>query len=186
MHQIKISVFCRSPQRKYPEDSKKEEYHPEIAKISKEYKDVFPKALPKGIPPERGENFDIKFLSEVKQENKPIYRIVHKKQEVRSNICELTEHEFIIPNASPLASSVLFISKKDVSLRFCVECWWLNAVTVQISNPIPSRTLIAWKHYVVEPSPRLRADVAPHSPWLPRRTIDELAIFLTIKGKILQ
>ena len=46
-------------------------------------------------------------------------------------------HSIIKPAASPWASSVVLVRKKDNSLRFCIDYRQLNRVTVRDSYPLP-------------------------------------------------
>ena len=50
---------------------------------------------------------------------------------------EMKAHGIIEPTASPWASNVMLVRKKDNSLRFCIDCRQLNRVTVRDSYPLP-------------------------------------------------
>jgi len=50
---------------------------------------------------------------------------------------EMKAHGIIEPAASPWASNVVLVRKKDNSLLFCIDYRQLNRVTVQDSYPIP-------------------------------------------------
>lgn len=77
----KVSCFDVLLKENSPDRPEKADHHPKIAKIFKEYNEVFPKALSKGLPPDRAENSDIKPLSEAKRKNEPMYRMSHREQE---------------------------------------------------------------------------------------------------------
>ena len=50
---------------------------------------------------------------------------------------ELLEKEYIRPSASLWGSPVLFVKKKDESMRMCIDCRSLNVVTIKNKYPLP-------------------------------------------------
>ena len=50
---------------------------------------------------------------------------------------ELLEKGFIRPSVSPWGALVLFVKKKDVTLRLCVDYRQLNKMTVKNKYPLP-------------------------------------------------
>nr|CAB3504899.1 unnamed protein product [Digitaria exilis] len=102
-----------------------------------EYPDVFPDDLP-GLPPDR----DIEFEINLEPGTAPIaqrpYRMsVDELEELKKQLHELKEKGYIRPSASPWASPVLFVKKKDGSMRMCIDYRALNAVTIKNKYPLP-------------------------------------------------
>jgi transposase InsO family protein len=56
---------------------------------------------------------------------------------LREQLDELLELGYIQPSTSPWAAPVLFVKKKDGSLRLCVDYRGLNAVTTKNKYPLP-------------------------------------------------
>ena len=57
--------------------------------------------------------------------------------ELKEQIQELLEKGFIRPSVSPWSAPILFIKKKDGSLRMCIDYRQLNAVTIKNKYPLP-------------------------------------------------
>jgi hypothetical protein len=102
-----------------------------------EYPDVFPYDLP-GMPPDR----DVEFVIELQPGTAPIserpYRMPPKElAELQNQLQEFLDKGYIRPSSSPWGSPVLFVQKKDGSLRMCVDYRPLNAVTIKNKYPLP-------------------------------------------------
>ena len=52
--------------------------------------------------------------------------------EIDHQVDELIDNDFIEPAASPWASNVVMVKKKDGSFRLCVDYRRLNSVTIRI------------------------------------------------------
>ncbi|KAL0428120.1 UNVERIFIED_CONTAM: Retrovirus-related Pol polyprotein from transposon.6 [Sesamum latifolium] len=57
--------------------------------------------------------------------------------ELKKQLEELLEKGFIQPSTSPWGAPVLFVKKKDGSMRLCVDYRQLNRVTVKNKYPLP-------------------------------------------------
>jgi len=58
-------------------------------------------------------------------------------KELKEQLRELQEKGYIRPSSSPCGSPVLFVRKKDGSLRMCIDYRSLNEVTVKNKYPLP-------------------------------------------------
>lgn len=58
--------------------------------------------------------------------------------ELKHQLKDLLEKGFITPNISPCDSPVLFMYKKDISLRICIDYCQLNKVLIKNKYLIPS------------------------------------------------
>jgi len=50
---------------------------------------------------------------------------------------KLLDKGFIRPSASPWGASVLFVKKKDGSMRLCIDYRELNKITIKNRYPLP-------------------------------------------------
>ena len=57
--------------------------------------------------------------------------------ELKSQRKDLLEKGFIRPSISPWSALVLFVKKKDGSLRMCIDYCQLNKVTIKNKHPLP-------------------------------------------------
>jgi hypothetical protein len=79
---------------------------------------------------------------ELKPGTTPIYKTPYRMAtlelaELMEHIKKLLEKGFIRPSSSPWGAPVIFIPKKDVTQRLCVDYRALNEVTVKNKYPLP-------------------------------------------------
>jgi hypothetical protein len=105
--------------------------------VVQQYPNVFPEELP-GMPPDR----DIEFIIDLIPEKAPIakrpYRMAPTElAELKEQLKELQQKGYIRPSSSPWGAPVLFVKKKDESMRMCVDYRSLNEVTIKNKYPLP-------------------------------------------------
>ena len=105
--------------------------------VVNEFPDVFPEELP-GLPPEREIEFTIDVLPDTQPISIPPYRMAPAElKELKEQLRDLLEKGFIRPSTSPWGAPVLFVRKKDGSLRMCIDYRQLNKVTIKNRYPLP-------------------------------------------------
>lgn len=94
---------------------------------------------PTGVPPSRfGSDFKIKLEPGSSPTWGPVYRMSPAElEEVRKQLDVLLQNGWIRPSESPYGAPILFVRKKDGSLRMCVDYRRLNAITVKNRAPLP-------------------------------------------------
>ncbi|KAL0404877.1 UNVERIFIED_CONTAM: Transposon Ty3-G Gag-Pol polyprotein [Sesamum radiatum] len=118
-------------------DSKKVNPTLEEIPVVRDFREVFPDDLP-GLPPHREVDFAIETLPGVSPISIAPYRMAPVElQELKKQLEELLEKGFIQPSISPWGAPVLFVKKKDGSMRLCVDYRQLNRVTVKNKYPLP-------------------------------------------------
>ena len=109
--------------------------------VPPEYHDliqVFSKKKADKLPPHRKHDHKIILEEETKPGYCPLYRMsTEELQTVKEYLQENLQKGFIQGSSSPFASPVLFVKKKDGSLRFCVDYRKLNAITKKDRYPLP-------------------------------------------------
>lgn len=67
----------------------------------------------------------------------PYHMAPNEMIELRKQIEEVLEKGFIQPSVSLWGAPVLFVKKKDGSLRLCIDYRELNKITVKNKYPLP-------------------------------------------------
>jgi hypothetical protein len=105
--------------------------------VVREFPDVFPDDL-LGMPPERVIEFKIELQPGTTPISKAPYKMSREElTELKLQLKDLLDKGFICPSSSLWGCPALFVSKKDKSLRLCVDYQPLNVVTIKNKYPLP-------------------------------------------------
>jgi hypothetical protein len=105
--------------------------------VVSEYLDVFPAELTE-VPPDREVEFAIDLMPMAEPVSRTLYRMASAElAELKEQLQELLTQGFIWPSVSPWDAPVLFVKKKDGTLRMCRDYRGLNDMTVKNKYPLP-------------------------------------------------
>ncbi|GKG16515.1 hypothetical protein Tco_0361472 [Tanacetum coccineum] len=91
-----------------------------------------------GLPPIQEIKFQIELTHGAMPVAKYPYRLAPSElEELSGQLEELQGKGFIQPSSSPWGASVLFVKKKDGSLRMCIDYKEFNKLTVKNHYPLP-------------------------------------------------
>jgi hypothetical protein len=102
-----------------------------------DFPDVFPDDL-SGVPPDRKIESQIDLLLGAQPVANVPYRLAPSEmKELIAHLQDLLDKGFISPSVSPWGAPVLFVKKKDGSMRMCIDYRELNKCTVKNRCPLP-------------------------------------------------
>ena len=105
--------------------------------IVRDYPDVFPEELPE-LPPKREVEFTIELVPRTTHISKAPYRMAPLElKDLKSQFQEMLDIGFIRPGVSPWEAPMLFVKKKNGTLRLCIDHKELNKVTNKKKYPFP-------------------------------------------------
>ena len=103
-----------------------------------DFRDVFNKACADTLPAHQLYDLRIELKEGTTPSFGPIYSLsLYELRTLREFIDEHLAYGFICPTRSPCGAPVLFIKKKDGSLRLCVDFRGLNRITKKDRYPLP-------------------------------------------------
>ena len=118
-------------------DSKRGQVNFKNIPVIREFPDVFPEELP-GIPPEREVDLSIEVVQGMTPISRAPYRVAPTElKELKTQLQGLLDKGFIRPGILPWGASILFVKKKDDTLRMCIDYRQINKVTVKNKYPLP-------------------------------------------------
>jgi hypothetical protein len=98
---------------------------------------VFLEEVP-GLPPRRDIGFSIELALGVVPVSRTPYRMsTPELVELKLQLKEMMDKGYIRPSVSPCGAPVLFVKKKDITLRLCIDYRQLNKVTIKNKYPLP-------------------------------------------------
>jgi hypothetical protein len=99
------------------------------------YSDVFSEVT--GLPSDQEVEFFIELMSGTQPIHKVPYRMaLTELRELKKQLQQLLDWGFIQPSVSPWGAPVLFVKKKDGSMRMCTDYRELNRVTIKNKYPL--------------------------------------------------
>ncbi|KAL8148093.1 hypothetical protein AgCh_005438 [Apium graveolens] len=105
--------------------------------VVNEFLDVFPNDLP-GLPQDREIEFAIDLACGTEPVSKAPYRMAPvEMKELATQLQDLLEKGVIRPSVSPWGAPVLFVKKKDGSMRLCIDYRELNMLTIKNKYTLP-------------------------------------------------
>ena len=103
-----------------------------------DFADVFDKRNADKLPPHRPYDHEIRLEPGTKPPFGPIYSLSERElDELSTYIKDNIAKGFIQPSTSPAALPILFVKKKDGSLRLCVDYRAINKITIKNRYPLP-------------------------------------------------
>lgn len=111
---------------------------PRVKPILDDFPDVFPDELPLELPPNRPCDHRIRLEPGALPPWRPIYRMSPLELDaMKEELERLLKNGSIEPSVSPFGAPVIFVKKKDGSLRMCMDYRALNKITIKNRFPIP-------------------------------------------------
>ena len=95
-------------------------------------------SLPAGLPPSREVDHKIELVPGSRPTSRPTFRMsASELAELKKQLEELVKAGFIQPSKSPFGAPILFVKKKDGTMRMCVDYRALNEITVKNKYALP-------------------------------------------------
>jgi hypothetical protein len=103
----------------------------------RKYRDVFLEEV-SGLPLRRDIDFSIELAPGVVSVSRTPYRMsTPDLVELKFQLREMMDKGYIRPSVSPWGAPVLFVEKKEDTLRLCIDYRQLNKVTIKNKYPLP-------------------------------------------------
>ena len=111
---------------------------PELPQQYKEFEDVFSEENADSLPPLEGRQHAIELEGDTEPPYSSIYALSEKELGILREYLEASEAKgWIRRSKSPAGAPILFVPKKDGTLRLCVDYRGLNKITVKNRYPLP-------------------------------------------------
>jgi hypothetical protein len=105
--------------------------------VLREFRDMFVDEIPE-LPPRREIDFSIDLLLDSAPVSKAPYRMsLPELTELKIQLQELLDKEYIRPSVSPWGAPILFVKNKDGNLRLCIDYRQMKKMTIKNKYPLP-------------------------------------------------
>ena len=112
--------------------------NPVIQHLITEFNDVLTARLPPGLPPKRAIDHKINILPGSTPPAKAPYKLnATQLAELKKQLIELETSSFIRLSNSPYGAPIIFVTKKDGTMRMCMDYRALNKITIKGKYPLP-------------------------------------------------
>ncbi|KAM1561039.1 hypothetical protein ACFX1Z_004214 [Malus domestica] len=119
----------------------------EDVRVVRYFLDVFPEDLP-GLPPNKEVEFVIDLLPGTNPISLTPYRMAPAElRELKVQLQVLVDKGFIQPSTSPWGALVLFVRKKDGTLRLCIDYRQLNRLKIKNEDVPKTAFRTRYGHY---------------------------------------
>ncbi|XP_073035216.1 uncharacterized protein [Primulina eburnea] len=127
--------------------TEKKEVGIEEIPIVVEFADVFPYEIP-GFPPAREVEFGIELMPGTSPISRTPYRMAPAElRELKAQLQDLLDKGYIRPSVSPWGAPVLFVRKKDGTMRLCIDYRQLNKIRVREEDIQKTAFRTRYGHY---------------------------------------
>ena len=110
----------------------------QLIPVIERFKHMFPEKLPLGLPPSRATDHRITLVDNYQIPTHRVYRMSPvETEELRKQVDAYLAAGHIEPACSPFGAGVLFVPKKEGTLRMCVDYRALNKITLADRYPMP-------------------------------------------------
>jgi hypothetical protein len=133
-----LGAFAAGASNKLPKSTPGLLSQKRIGKVKQDFKDVFEPISE--CPPHR---FDVDHTTKLVEGSTPTFRRPfqlsrqEEEEEVHKQVEDALKKGLIEPSVSPYGAPVLFVQKKDGSLRMCIDYHALNKLTVRDRYQLP-------------------------------------------------
>jgi len=105
--------------------------------VIRDFVDVFPESIPR-LPPKRDTDFKIELVPGAAPVSIAPHRMsITELTKLKMQLQELLDKGYIHPSVSPSGAPVLFVRKKDKTLRLCIDYRQLNKLNINNKYPLP-------------------------------------------------
>ena len=134
LRQTQRMIVCHV--REVFEVTAQESTHPHVSTIRTEFSDVITTELPDELPPFRNTHEVCPTPPDANTPYRPCHRLSpREKNECHDQVTDMVRSGRVRPSTSPYGAPVLFVTKKDGSLRMCVDYRGLNKITIRNKYP---------------------------------------------------